>query len=99
MAGADNRTSPGTWFKRRIQLASFRRVIGVMCALDALCGRRCTVDDYLRTEQFGVVEPELDYARSTHRFERLNYMLDDFEGEPIRFDSMVRPVVDSLLQP
>ena len=56
-----------------------------------------TVDEYLGTEQFGVVDPALDYTKSTHRIEALNYMLDDFQGIPIRFSTMLRPVAKTLL--
>jgi len=58
---------------------------------------RPSAEEYLATEEFGVVDPNLDYSQSTHRLERLNYMFDDFEGIPIRFDNMVRPVVQDIL--
>ena len=78
-------------------LERFRRVITVAGLLSGLRGRLFTVDDYLSKEEYGVVDPRLDYRRSTHRLEVLNYMLDDFEGIPIRFSTMVRPVVEALL--
>ncbi|MCA9555002.1 MAG: PIG-L family deacetylase [Myxococcales bacterium] len=75
----------------------FRAVVRVMGTLSALRGRRLSVEDYLGEEQLGVVPPEQDYTRSTHRWERLNYMLDDFEGIGVRFDTMVRPIAAALL--
>ena len=80
-------------------IASFRRVIRAFGVAAALGGKRLTEDDYLAREQLGVVDPELDYSRSTHGLELFNYMLDDFEGIPIRFSTMVRPVVQHLLRP
>lgn len=78
-------------------LASFRRVITVAGLLSGLRGRRLSVEDYLSKEEYGVVDPRLDYRRPTHRLELLHYLLDDFEGIPIRFSTMVRPVVTALL--
>lgn len=78
-------------------MGSFRRVIRVMGLAARLRGQRLTVEDYLSKEQLGVVDPALDYTRSTHWLEAFNYMLDDFEGIPIRFSTMVRPVIEALL--
>jgi LmbE family N-acetylglucosaminyl deacetylase len=75
----------------------FRAVVRVLGALSTLRGRPLTVEDYLGEEQLGVVPPTQDYTRSTHRLQRLNYMLDDFEGIPMRFDTMVAPVAAALL--
>ena len=77
--------------------ASFRRVIGVSGALGALRGRRVSFDDYLNVEEFGVVDPDFDYTRSTHWPDLLNYAFDDYQGIAIRFASMLRPVVRGLL--
>lgn len=52
---------------------------------------------YLSREVFGVVDPDLDLLASTHRFEALNYMGDHFEGEAIRFDTMIRPITEAIL--
>ena len=56
------------------------------------------VEEYVAREELGVVDPSLDYHRSTHRLEICNYMFDHFEGIPIRYDTMVRPVVATLLR-
>lgn len=77
--------------------ARFRTVVGVVGSLGLLKGRRVSVEDYLGAEEIGVVDPDLDYGRSTHRLERLNYMFEDFEGIRIRFDAMIRPIVQDLL--
>ena len=76
----------------------FRRVVLVFTLLSRLRGRALTAEDYVGREEFGVVDPDLDYGKSTHRLERLNYMFDDFEGIPIRFDTMVRPVIQAILR-
>ena len=86
-----------TYPSQQALFQKFRAVLRVVGALSALRGRPLTVEDYLGEEQLGVVDPALDYTRSTHRLERLNYVLDDFEGTPIRFDTMVRPVAAALL--
>lgn len=78
-------------------LASFERVITIVGALNLVRGRRITAEEYVTKEELGVVAPRLDYTRSTHHVERLNYMLDDFEGIPIRFDTMIRPIAAALL--
>lgn len=78
--------------------AKFRTVVGVVGTLGVVRGRRVSVEDYLGTEEIGVVDPDLDYGRSTHRLERLNYMFEGFEGIPIRFDTMIRPIVQDILQ-
>ncbi len=84
---------------QRALFDKFRRVVGVAGALRVLGGsKRETPEAYLGIEELGVVSPDYDYSRSTHRFERFNYMFDDFEGIPIRFDTMVRPVVQDILQ-
>jgi LmbE family N-acetylglucosaminyl deacetylase len=72
----------------------FRRAI---TAVGALRGRP-SAEAYLATEEMGVVDPSLDYTQSTHRLERMNYMFDDFEGIPIRFETMVKPVVRDVLE-
>ena len=72
----------------------FRRAI---TAAGMLAGRP-SAEEYLAIEEFGVVDPAYDYSQSTHRLERLNYMFDHFEGIPIRFDSMIRPIVQDILQ-
>lgn len=78
-------------------MEKFRRVIGVVGALSTLRGKPMSVETYLAKEQFGVVDPALDYTRSTHRLDRLNYIGDDFEGTPISFERMIAPVAAELL--
>jgi LmbE family N-acetylglucosaminyl deacetylase len=75
----------------------FERWIKALQMVNRVRGRAATVEDYLRIEQFGVVDPRLDYTHSTHHFDRLNYMFDDFEGTPIRFSTMLRPIAAALL--
>lgn len=75
----------------------FRRLMNTLGALSTLRFRPFTYMDYIQKEVFGVVDPHLDYHRSTHTFESCNYMFDDFEGVPIRFDTMILPLVDVIL--
>lgn len=82
---------------QRALFERFETVLRVVGGLSALTGRPLRVDDYLAREQFGVVDPELDYTLSTHRWEALNYVLDDFEGIPVRFDTMIQPIAKDLL--
>jgi LmbE family N-acetylglucosaminyl deacetylase len=77
----------------------FEQVVKVVAKFSALRGHPVDVESYLAVEEFGVVDPELDYTRSTHRVEALNYINDDFEGIKIRFDTMIRPVAEMLLFP
>lgn len=82
---------------QRALFAKFERVVAATGYLGLLRGRRISTEDYLGTEELGVVDPDLDYLRSTHRVEALNYMFDDFEGIKIRFDTMIRPIVRDVL--
>ncbi|MCK6544965.1 PIG-L family deacetylase [Myxococcota bacterium] len=82
---------------QRALIEKFRRVITVVGWAGVLRGGRVTDEQYLSKEELGVVDPALDYTRSTHRLDRMNYMLDDFEGTPIRFSTMIRPVAELLL--
>lgn len=82
------------------QAALFNKFESVVRALgwaSLIKGKRITTEQYLSVEELGVVDPALDYAKSTHRLDRLNYMLDDFEGTPIRFSTMLRPIAELLL--
>jgi len=78
-------------------LRQFRLIIGAWGALSTLRGKPFGPEGFLSLEEFGVVEPELDLTRSTHRLEWLNYIGDDFEGTPIRFDTMIKPIVQAVL--
>ncbi|MBI2375773.1 MAG: PIG-L family deacetylase [Deltaproteobacteria bacterium] len=75
----------------------FRAVIFAAGVVSSLRGKPFGPEAYLAEEQLGVVEPGQDYTRSTHRFETLNYIRDDFLGIPIRFDTMIRPIAAALL--
>jgi LmbE family N-acetylglucosaminyl deacetylase len=75
----------------------FRRVMGVVGWAGIVRGRPVSAEEYVSKEEFGVVDPALDYKRSTHRIDLMNYMLDDFEGTPIRFSTMLRPLAEMLL--
>lgn len=75
----------------------FRRIMNTLGVLSTLRLKPFTHKGYIQKEEFGVVDPDLDYHRSTHSLEYCNYMFDDFAGVPIRFDTMIRPLVDVIL--
>lgn len=77
----------------------FRKVIDVLGALSTLRGRPFRSETFLAREEFGVVDPDLDYLRSTHRWDRLNYIGDHYLGVPISFARMIRPVAAALAEP
>jgi LmbE family N-acetylglucosaminyl deacetylase len=78
-------------------IGQFRRVLSALGVVSALRLMPFTARGFLAEEELGVVEPGLDYTRSTHRVEALNYINDDFEGEPIRFDTMIAPIAADIL--
>ncbi len=80
-------------------LAKFEVVVKVTGRLSALKGNTVDPEEYLGMEQFGVVPPDFDYTQSSHRIESLNYIGDDFEGIPVRFDTMVSLIAADLLGP
>lgn len=82
---------------QRDLLDKFERVIRTLGLAGRLVGRGVTVDEFLSTEQLGVVPPDVDLRVSTHRLEVLNYMGDDYLGTPIRFDTMIRPIAAAIL--
>lgn len=53
-------------------------------------------DRYVSREVFGSVPRDRDYGFSPHRVEALEYVGDDFEGIPIRYDTMIAPLADAL---
>jgi len=78
-------------------IREFQMVLSALGAVSALRLKPFSAREFLADEEFGVVEPDHDYTRSTHRLERLNYVNDDFEGEPIRFDTMIAPIAAAIL--
>ena len=79
-------------------LAQFKQVLSTWTWLASVLGGPATVEDFLSREQYGVVAPDVDYTHSTHHIEWLNYINDDYEGIPIRFETMIRPIVEDLLR-
>ncbi|MBM4371835.1 MAG: hypothetical protein FJ098_09285, partial [Deltaproteobacteria bacterium] len=68
------------------------RVIGGLGRVAALAGRGFTLEDFLRTEQFGPVDRDLDYGRSTHVLEAANYIRERHKGVKVRFDRHIREI-------
>lgn len=62
------------------------RAVRAAGALQRLRGRRWTLDDFARFEHFGRVPEARDYTRSTHRTPLLDYPMDDWKGQRIRFE-------------
>jgi len=78
-------------------IGQFKTVLSTLGALSTLRLKPFTAAGFLADEELGVVPPDQDYTRSTHRLERLNYVNDDFEGEPIRFDTMIGPIAAAIV--
>jgi LmbE family N-acetylglucosaminyl deacetylase len=77
--------------------ARFERVIDTLGGIGRLAGRGFSFEEFASRETFAVVPPDLDYLRSTHPVEALNYMRDSHRGVKVRFDLHVRPIIASLL--
>jgi LmbE family N-acetylglucosaminyl deacetylase len=77
--------------------AKFRKVVEAVGFASIVRGKRMSAEEYIGVEEYGVIDATHDYAQSSHRLDRLNYMFDDFEGTPIRFSNMVKPVAELLL--
>ena len=81
------------------QMALFRyfeRVIGGIGRSMRLIGRGFTLEDFLAVEQFGPVDLDMDYTRSTHNFEWTNYIKEKHDGVKIRFDRHVAEIAKEL---
>lgn len=76
----------------------FERVIGGIGGAMRLIGRGFDLDDFLSREQFGPVDRDLDYARSTHVFEWANYINEKHDGVKIRFDRHVAEIAKELVR-
>jgi LmbE family N-acetylglucosaminyl deacetylase len=74
----------------------FESVLGKVGWVSGLFGGPKNAHEFMATEHFGPVPPDLDYTKSTHTFDFFNYMFDDFEGTPIGFFPSIRPVVQAL---
>jgi len=61
-----------------------------------LSGGPYTLEQFLSVEEFGPVPGSIDYRRSPHWLDRLNYIGDDFEGTPISFARCLRPLVNEF---
>jgi len=71
----------------------FRTFLTRLSFAGRLFGLPKSAEEYLSTEHFGPVPPDTDYRKSTHVFDKANYMFEDFEGIPITFKRCIRPVV------
>ena len=74
-------------------MAKFRKFLDRIGFIGRPLGAAKNAEEYLGVEHFGPVPPDLDYMKSTHLFDKANYMFEDFEGIPITFKRCIRPVV------
>lgn len=63
-----------------------RRAIKLRGLAERVRGRSFTFEDFARREVFGAVPAGRDPRRSTHRLPVLDYPLDDWKGQRIRFE-------------
>jgi LmbE family N-acetylglucosaminyl deacetylase len=77
-------------------VGAFRKLIGVYGALSALRGRPFSFQQFGAREQFAPVPPDRDHTRSTHLSPRLDYIRDDFQGTPIRFERTLSLIAADL---
>lgn len=76
--------------------AKFEKVLtGISYALKII-GRGFDVEDFVGREDFGPVAKDMDYTKSTHKFEWANYMRDYHEGVKVRFDRQVAVIAKEL---
>lgn len=74
--------------------AAFRKIIGFYGAVSALRLKPFTFTGFGREEQFGPVPTGRSYLRSPHGFSRLDYIREDYEGQPITFAGSVARFVE-----
>jgi len=77
--------------------ATFRKVVDAVAPLGRPFGGPRSLEELMSVEELGPVPADLDYARKPHRWDRLTYMFDDFEGTRVTFARSVRPVVRAFL--
>ena len=78
-------------------IRQFKRLMAVAGVVNPLRGRALGWDGFAGFEQFAPVPTDRDYTRAPHGFDALEYVGDDFEGEPIRFSTMIAPLARAIL--
>jgi len=76
----------------------FERIITGIGHSARLVGRGFTIEDFMALEQFGPVDRDMDYTRSTHAFEWANYINEKHDGVKIRFDRHIAEIAKALTQ-
>lgn len=74
----------------------FEKVINRLGVLGWLRGKPFSAEEYLARETFSAVDPQLDYTKSTHWFERANYMGDYCRETKVRFDTQIAVIARLL---
>ncbi|MCB1153701.1 PIG-L family deacetylase [bacterium] len=77
--------------------ADFEKVFRYTGLAARFIGRKITIEDFMRVEEFGPVPLGLDYTRPPHLFNYFSYMFDDFEGVPVTFKTSVLPIIKDFL--
>jgi LmbE family N-acetylglucosaminyl deacetylase len=77
-------------------MVKFRKFLDRLGLIGGLFGFAGNADEYLGVEHLGPVPHEMDYSKSTHFFDKANYMFEDFQGIPITFKRCIRPVVETF---
>ena len=76
--------------------AKFERVIKLLGLASSLIGRPFSIETFMCTEEFGPVPEDRDYRADRHLHPLLDYIGDDFEGIPICFRTMIRPIIEDI---
>ncbi|NOZ85847.1 MAG: PIG-L family deacetylase [Deltaproteobacteria bacterium] len=74
----------------------FESIITALGNIASLTGNKFDAMDYLQVEEFAPVPKDRDYTAKPHILAALDYMLDKHKGIRIRFESMIRPIVEDL---
>ena len=74
----------------------FRTILTWVGRAASLVGRGFTPDGFLSVEHFGPVPRGRDYGKSPHGLDFLDYIREDCDGVPVRYESMVGAVAKSI---
>ena len=77
-------------------IGDFRKIVTLYGKLSWLRLRPFTFAEYGNRETFAPVPDDRDYGRSTHLSPKLDYMFDDYQKRPIRFDKAIAPIARAL---
>ncbi len=81
---------------QRPLLETFKKLISLYGKLNTLRLRPFDFNDFARREEFAEVPVERNHRISSHRFDALNYILERYEGTPLRFSTTTSRLAASL---